>query len=233
MRTTRVAGALLALAAIAFALAARRGRDGNAELEPHLPREGAPSPPPFAASLPPPTLSEVEEGVRRAFGDAVRPADAYRRLVGDFNGDGAEDVALPVRPVAGRLEELNDGLANWRVQDALEDLPAHGAPPTSPSPATAVQPEEVLLAVVHGYGVRGWRDERARQCYLIRHATGAPLEARPRTDLLRYVRRVPDEARLSGDVILSSAGRRAGFVYWTGVRYAWHPLPSRAQSIAP
>ena len=96
-----------------------------------------------------------------------------------------------------------------------------------------MQPEEVLLAVVHGYGVRGWRDERARQCYLVRHATGAPLESRPRTELLRYVQRVPDEARLSGDVILSSAGRRAGFVYWTGVRYAWHPLPSRAQSIAP
>jgi hypothetical protein len=96
-----------------------------------------------------------------------------------------------------------------------------------------VQPDEVLLAVVHGYGVHGWRDERARQCYLVRHATGAPLEARPRAELLRYVRHMPEDASLRGDVILASAGRRSGFVSWTGSRYAWHRLPSRPAANAP
>jgi hypothetical protein len=237
MRTARAAGVLLALAVIALAFAARRGREGAAELEPHPSRPDVPSPPPFAGKLPPPTPGEVEEGLRRAFGGTVhRAAGSSRGIVGDFNGDGAEDVAVPVSPAAGRLEELNDGLANWRVQDAREDTAAehgHGPPPkAAPSPVT-VQPDDVLLAVVHGYGVRGWRDERARQCYLVRHATGAPFEAEPRTTLLRYVRRVPDEPRLTGDVILVSAGRKPGFVYWTGARYSWHPLPSRAQPIAP
>jgi len=221
-----VAGLILAFGAIAFALAARRGRQEIAELEPHPPREGAPSPPAFAVKLPPPRASEVEEGLRRAFAETLRPAGALRAVVGDFNGDGAEDVALPVSPAEGRLAELNDGVANWRVQDALDDPAVRDAPSAKvPPAAVTVQPHDVLLAVVHGYGVRGWRDERARQCYLVRHATGAPLEARPRTELLRYVQRVPDEPRLSGDVILASAGRTAGFVYWTGVRYAWHPLP--------
>jgi hypothetical protein len=227
VRTARAAGVLLAVAVIALAFAARRGRKGAAELEPHPPRPGAVSPPPFAVKLPPPNAGELEEGLRRAFGETVHPAaGSSRGLVGDFNGDGAEDVAVPVSPAAGRLEELNDGLANWRVQDARED-PAgeRGPPPKGDRSAVRVQPQDVLLAVVHGYGVRGWRDERARQSYLIRHATGAPFEARPRTELLRYVRRVPDEPRLTGDVILVSAGRKPGFVYWTGARYSWHPLP--------
>ena len=178
------------------------------------------TPPPFVVAPPAPTASEVETGLRRAFADTVRPAGALRSLVGDFNGDGAEDVAVPVAPLPDRLAEINDGLANWRVQDAL----ATPDPKASPS-EVAVRPQEVLLAVVHGYGPRGWRDEQARQCYLVRHATGAPLEARPRTELLREARRRPDEPRLAGDVILASMGSRAGFVYWTGVRYAWHPLP--------
>jgi len=220
VKTVRAAGAILALAAIAFALAARRGRDGATELEPHVPRSGPVTPPPFVAALPAPTASEVEAGLRRAFGDAVRPAGALRSLVGDFNGDGAEDVAVPVSPLPDRLAEINDGLANWRIQDAL----ATPDPKASPS-EVAVRPQEVLLAVVHGHGPRGWRDEQARQCYLIHHGTGAPLEARPRTELLRYARRLPDEPRLAGDVILASMGSRPGFVYWTGARYAWHPLP--------
>ena len=200
MRTARAAGVLLAVAVIALAFAARRGREGAAELEPHPPRPAAVSPPPLAVKLPPPTPGEEEYGLRRAFGETVHPAaGSSRGLVGDFNGDGAEDVAVPVSPAAGRLEALNDGLANWRVQGALTD------------PAV----------------------ERARQCYLVRHATGAPFEAKPRTALLRYVRRVPDEPRLTGDVILVAAGRKPGFVYWTGARYSWHPLPSRAQPIAP
>jgi hypothetical protein len=212
---TRVAGAILALFAIVVALAARRGRDGATELEPHVPRSGPVTPPPFVAPLPPPTAIEVEAGLRRAFGGTVRPVGPPHGLVGDFNGDGSEDVAVPVSPIADRLSDVNDGLANWRIGDAL----AAGE--------MTVRPQEVLLAVVHGYGRSGWRDEQARQCYLVRHATGAPLEARPRTELLRYVRRLPDEPRLAGDVILASMGSRAGFVYWTGARYAWHPLPQR------
>lgn len=223
-----MAGVILAFVAIVFALAARRGRE-SAEMEPHVPRSPGPSPPPFAIALPPPSASEVQEGLRRAFGDTVRTGPPPRYLVGDFNGDGAEDLAVPVSPVEGRLGDLNDSLANWNVQDALEVPPPRSgpAPRASPVPVT-VQPNDVLLAVVHGYGGRGWRDGQARQCYLVRHATGAPLEAQPRTVLLRYLQKAPkapDDARLGGDVILASAGKKAGFVYWTGVRYVWHPLP--------
>ena len=223
-----MAGVILAFVAIVFALAARRGREA-VEVEPHVPHSPGPSPPPFAVALPPPRPSEVEDGLHRAFGDTVRAGPSPRYLVGDFNGDGAEDLAVPVSPVESRLGDLNDSLANWNVQDALGVPPPRSGPaPLATSAPVTVQPNDVLLAVVHGYGGRGWRDGQARQCYLVRHATGAPLEARPRSVLLRYVEKAPSDARLSGDVILASAGKKDGFVYWTGVRYAWHPLPKKS-----
>ena len=229
MRTARAAWVLLAFAAIAFPLAARRGTYGSAELPPHPPPAGAVSPPPFLVKLPPPTTAEVEQGLRRAFGETIRPAQTSRALVGDFNGDGVEDVAVPVRPDRDRLAELNDGLANWWVQDALRESQSDLVGEAS---LAMVEAGDVLLAVIHGYGAHGWRDERARQCYLVRHATGAPFEVRPRTALARYVGATPAGAPLPGDVILASAGRRAGFVQWTGARYEWHPLPARARVLA-
>jgi hypothetical protein len=232
MRTARAAWVLLAFVAMGFAFAARRGRDGTgaAELAPHAPPAAPPSPPPWAAKLPPPTGDEVEEGLRRAFSGAVRPAEGARGLVGDFNGDGAEDVAVSVRPAAERLADVNDELANWRVHDALQERDPRGEPPKEPP--GRVQADEALLAVIHGYGLRGWRDVQARQCYLVRHAGGPTLEARPRSELPRYVRQAVDGARLDGDLILASSAGRAGFVYWTGARYAWHPLPAGARAVA-
>jgi hypothetical protein len=242
VRTARAALVILALAAMAFALAARRGPYGSVEVQPQPPpaeRSAEPTPTSgsFEVKLPPPTEAEVEGGLRRAFGESVRPATKPRNcIVGDFNGDGAEDVAMPVRPAEGRLHELNDAFANWTVQDALDEAGSGTEPsPNATRAPPTVEPGDVLLAVVHGFGPQGWRDDRARQCYLVRHATGAPLEARPRTELLRYVARVPDAAQLTGHVILSTVGRRPGFVYWTGARYTWHPLPSlpRAPAAAP
>lgn len=233
MRTARAAWVLLAFAAIAFGLAALRGTYGAAELAPHPPPAGAVSPPPFLVRLPPPTAAEVEHGLRRAFGETIRRAPTSRALVGDFNGDGGEDLAVPVRPDEERLAELNDGLANWWVQDARRESESRSdLVPVGESSLATVEAGDLLLAVIHGYGARGWRDERARQSYLIRHATGAPFEARPRAALLRYVGPTPAGAPLAGDVILASAGRRAGFVQWTGARYEWHPLPSRAPAPA-
>lgn len=231
MRSARAALVILALAAMAFALAARRGPSGNVEVERQPPPAtepppAAPNPASFEVKVPRPAEAEVERGVRRAFGEVVRPAGARPGLVGDFNGDGVEDVAMPVRPAEGRLVEINDELANWSVQDALDETASRRGP-ASQGTRAAVESGDVLLAVVHGIGPKGWRDDGARQCYLVRHAAGAPLEARPRTELLHYVGRVPDAAQLTGHVILCASGGRPGFVYWTGSRYAWHPLPSR------
>ena len=234
-RAAWVLVAVASVAAIGLSLAARRGLANKTEMEPHLPRPAVPTPPPPAAKLPPPTEAELDAALRRTFGNAVVPEEGSLSLVGDFNGDGFQDIAVPVAPAPGRLAEINDPVAGWQLQDALAEPPSAVVP--RGGTAAVVEPVKVgeadaLLAVIHGYGPRGWRDEEARQCYLVRRAIGAPLQAQPKAILTQYVKRVPDNAMLDGDVILSSAGGRAGFVYWTGNRYAWHPLPSGARAEA-
>jgi hypothetical protein len=188
------------------------------------------TPPPPAVKLPPPTEAEIAQGLERAFGAAVERAKRAHALVGDFNGDGLEDVAVPVRPQAGRIDDLNDGLANWWVQDAMQEPLSPERVPVGEPALAAVEPADVLLAVIHGYGPHGWRDQRARQCYLVRNATGGPFEVRTRKSLERYVGPTPAGAPLPGEVILAAAGPRAGFVQWTGSRYRWEPLPARARA---
>ena len=98
MRTARAALVILALAAMAFALAARRGPSANVEIERQPPPLAEPSAEPTAASVavkvPRSTEAELERGMRRAFGGVVQPARTHPGLVGDFNGDGAEDLAM-------------------------------------------------------------------------------------------------------------------------------------------
>lgn len=228
MKTARAASVLLAFAAVAIAFAARSGPRGRAELRPPVPPVAAVTPPPAPLKLPPPTAEEVMSAIDRAFGGAVQIAPPPRVLVGDLNGDRLEDLAVPVRPETGRLDDLNDGLANCWVQDALEGPPSDV--PVGQASLAEVEPADVLLAVLHGYGPHGWRDDRARQCYLVRHATGAPFETRSRAWLEPWVGLTPAGMPLPGDVILASAGRRAGFVQWTGARYRWQALPSHPRA---
>ena len=232
MRSARAAWVLLAFVTMATAFAARCGRDGTraAEQAPHPPPPAPPTPPARAVQLPPPRPDELEAGLRRAFSGSVRAADRPRGVVGDFNGDGAEDLAVAVRPAAGRLDDLNHELANWGLHDAQTTVDPRAEPPRRP--LGRVEADEALLAVIHGYGPRGWRDEQARQCYLVRHLSGPPLAARPRRELLHYVRSMVDGPRLDGDMIVAPSGGRAGFLYWTGARYAWHPLSLRPRTAA-
>src|SRR5260221_9458753 len=147
---------------MAVAPAARRGPQGSAEDRPQPP-PAEPTPASLAMKLPPPTPAQLEGGLRRTFGEAVRPdARPPRGIVGDFNGDGVEDVAMPVRPAEGRLPELNDGLANWKVQDALGEDAARGKASRNVERAggAAVGAGGLLVGGVHRFGVRGWRGGR-------------------------------------------------------------------------
>src|SRR4051812_38372763 len=72
------------------------------------------------AELPSPRLEDAREAVARVYRDAVtvdmRRQPAY--VVGDFNGDGSEDIAVVVRPATkDRLSEINDEVANWILED--------------------------------------------------------------------------------------------------------------------
>jgi len=164
------------------------------------------------ADFSPPRAGEAVTVLYRAFGRAVE-MEGEGAAVGDFNGDGSPDLAAGVRASEAHAAEINDPLANWTVQDCASSANPPVAK-TPPSP-TAVRNREPLLAVVHGFGRRGWRDPEARQAYLMKGAPEGPWRGRSRDD---YPGLAAPEARALGDV-LAGPSSPGGIAYWTGARY--------------
>lgn len=193
------------------------------------------------SKLPPPTVAQVTGAVERVFKGAAVAADAQspRFVVGDFNGDFSQDVAVVVRPAPGRLTDINDELANWILVQPLRPPPPAGLPyPEAHARAAErrrVQAEEadVLVAVIHGHEAEGWRDPRATQTYVLKGAAGERFRTRARRELLKTSARgrLP---RLRGDVIAQDLGGQTGFLYYDGAKYDWYdprtytpPTPAR------
>jgi hypothetical protein len=144
--------------------------------------------------------------------------------VGDFNGDGSPDLAVDVRASEAHTREINDPLANWTVQDCASSADSHVA--TTPPSSPAVRNREPLLAVVHGFGRRGWRDPEARQAYLMKGAQEGPWRGRSRD---HYPGLDAPEARALGDV-LAGPSSRGEIAYWTGARYVCRATAARLRA---
>jgi hypothetical protein len=175
--------------------------------------------------LPPPTMKEVEEAAHRVLGDDIVISSKLKPvyIVGDFNGDDVEDLAVVVEPVKNKLDEINSDLANWIIQDAdkffLPDPHARVVKmPEIQEPK--VQAGETLLLIVHGYGPTGWRNPQARQTYLVKHAA-ANFLGTGRSFKEKYIQQM--RLTIETDVIKENRDNKSGFLFWTGSNYAWHP----------
>jgi hypothetical protein len=188
----------------------------------------AAQPSPAAATpqpkLPPPTQAEVQAAFRRVFGaDLVAEFGPGSFIVGDFNGDESEDLAIIAHPATGKLENVNSELANWIIQDADKAfIPPPSkqvvVPPMQERPRIAAN--ESVLAIIHGYGPQGWRNIDARQAYLIKHAAATFVGTAPSMSqkAIRAMK-LPVET----EIIKEVRNSRRGFLFWTGGVYAWHP----------
>jgi hypothetical protein len=172
---------------------------------------------------PPPRPEEVHRAVRRVFKDAVvidtRSSPYF--MAGDFNGDLSQDLTVVVKPSVARLREINDELANWILVDLKK--PYHSRPHAGMvklPPRVRVNDGDILLAVIHGFGFNGWRDDQATQTYVLKNAAGTGMKTEARLQVVR-----PDTRdklpRIWGDVIAQSMEGQSGFVYYNGARYAW------------
>jgi hypothetical protein len=185
-----------------------------------------PPPPASPASLPAPTPAEVRAAVARIYKDAVLPntSRAPAFVVGDFNGDQAQDIAVIVEPVKGKLDDLNSDVAAWIIRDPLSaSLP----PPVmavkrdlSPARPVITEGDTVLLAIIHGYGAQGWRNPEARQTYLLKNAVGNSLGMQTRRAALAAIKGAPPPVR--GDVIKTSITDAAGFLFYNHTSYEWY-----------
>jgi hypothetical protein len=223
-----VAGILLLLQACS----GKSASNNDARVEKPLP-VATPQPSPTAsatpaAKLPPPTQAEVEAALHRVFGDdlVAQPNDGNGHaafIVGDFNGDESEDLALIARPAVGKLDDINSELANWILQDAdkafvIPQGKTAVAPPKQDHPR--VERGEQVLAIIHGFGPMGWRNRDARQAYIVKHGAAIFVGiARSISQKSIRTMHLPYET----DIIKEVRNNKKGFVFWTGGVYAWHP----------
>ena len=171
-----------------------------------------------------PTLAEVNEAVTRVFKDAAMIDSKHEPnfLAGDFNGDASQDIAVIVQPVNGKLAEMNQELPPWILRDPLRNPNPAASPPR-------IVANEILLAIIHGYGPNGWRDKEATQTYLLKNAVGLEVKAYEKTNFVSTAQggKLP---RLVGDLIGEKLGGKSVYLYFTGAGYSWYdPKTFRAE----
>jgi hypothetical protein len=178
---------------------------------------------------PPQSTSELQAVTARIYKDAVT-VDTGRKdnfVVGDFNGDASQDIAVVVKPGRGMLPELNSEYANWIREDPFEvgklAAQAHEQQPTRKRHKTVITAGDNLLAVIHGYQAAGWRDPKATQTYLLKNAVGEKLSTARFESVLSDTANGPQLTPRRRDVIHEILNGNSGLLYWTGARYAWHP----------
>jgi hypothetical protein len=177
----------------------------------------------------PPAPQEARAAVERVYKGAVvfDERAAHAAAVGDFNGDGSEDIVVRARPAPGRLEEVNDAVANWIVSDPRTVTPPdprqfdphQGVQKLTPHERPKIEAADSLLVVVHGYKEAGWRNPEALQTFLLKGVAGEELRPERRADAQTAAR--DRRLRLLGDVLHEKVGGADGFLYWTGAGYGW------------
>jgi hypothetical protein len=180
-----------------------------------------------AQPMAPPTPDEVKTAVARIFAKTALP-DFSRKpsfMTGDFNGDASEDLAVLIKPSKEQLSEINNELANWVLEDPTNVTQRQPKRATQPKPVRAEE-DDVLLAVIHGAGAKGWRDPDAKQTYLLKNREAANMVAQTIT----AAQTTNDKGKLPslrGDIISENLSGKAGIIYWNGSKYAWYSIPSK------
>jgi hypothetical protein len=207
------------------------------ESQPLAPLPPAPPPPASPAALPAPTPAEVRAAVARIYKDAVQvnTTRAPSFIIGDFNGDKSQDIAVIVEPVKEKLDDLNSDVAAWIIRDPLAaSLPASviAVQRDEPSPRPLIAAGDAgLLAVIHGYGAQGWRDAQARQTYLLKNAAGNGLTVETRRAALTAIKSTTAPS-VHGDVIKMTTSGIVGFLYHSGTSYLWYDSRSYRGEVA-
>ena len=168
------------------------------------------------SKLPPPELGQVQEAVKRVFKEAaiIDSGQKPAFIAGDFNGDLSEDVAVILKPAPDKLSEMNREFPPWLLRDPF-------GTPESSGPRLHVAATDVLLAVIHGFGSKGWRDAEATQAYLLKNAAGSDLKTHAGKE---FVTANPGKKlpTVRGDLIGEVLAGKSGYLYYAGATYSWY-----------
>jgi hypothetical protein len=184
------------------------------------------------SSMPPPKSDEVRQAMTRVFDKALVLDEHHTPsfLIGDFNGDGSEDLAVVGSSKESSLPEINNELANWTLEDPrLVPLPgAKVAEQIARSKPVQAEKGDSLLAIIHGVGAKGWRNPEARQTYLLKTGAGSNMVVQ-NLDRMRSTDASLRLPSIKGDVISQRLGSNSGILFWTGAKYAWFPFAKESK----
>ena len=174
-----------------------------------------------------PTIREVQEVVARS-GQNAFALDGRGFVVGDFNGDGSQDIVVVVRPANDMLAKVNSQYAIWKLEDPHQivapDLNKRLQRTRVPQKTVRVSEGDVLLMVIHGHGDNGWRDRVVNGIYVLKNVAGAGIHKETMRESLIATAKEKNPTILKGDVIRQILAGQSGFVFWTGAAYAWHAV---------
>ena len=167
------------------------------------------------ATVAAPQTPEVEQAVKRVFKDVavIHPDYQPSFLAGDFNGDLSQDLAVVLKPVPEKLADLNEPHPRWLLRDPRV--------PHKPGESLRVEKDEVLLAVIHGYGNNDWRDPEATQTFLLKNVVGSGMRVQNGTEFVKNFRG-DKKPRPQGDLIGETLKGSEGFLYYNAATYSWY-----------
>jgi hypothetical protein len=178
-----------------------------------------------ASQVSSPQLAEVQEAVRRVFKDAVSIDESRQPsfMAADFNGDRSQDIAVILKPAKAKLAQMNQQFPPWILKDPFLTGESGMKP-------LRITNDEVLLAVIHGYQAKGWRDAQATQTYLLKNAVGDGLSVRSKGEVAAAHPGKP-LPQLQGDLIGESVNGQLGYLYYAGSNYSWYdPMTFKAEA---
>jgi rhodanese-related sulfurtransferase len=160
-----------------------------------------------------PKLVEVQDAVKRVFKEAAVIDSSFNPhfLAGDFNGDASQDIAVIIKPA--NLDEMNQELPPWLLREPRSNKP--------PTVRLRIEKDDVLLAVIHGYGINDWRDPQATQTFLLKNVVGSDLHVESGKDFAKANsgKRLP---RPQGDLIAEKLHGTDGYLYFATATYSWY-----------
>ena len=158
-------------------------------------------------------VAEVQQAVKRIFKDgAVLNTDYNPSFVaGDFNGDASQDIAVVLKPV--KLDVMNQELPPWLIREPRTNK-VDRTPPK-------IEHDEVLLAVIHGYGANDWRDPDATQTFVLKNVAGNNLKIQSAKEFVasNSGRKLP---RPQGDLMGETIQGTSGYLYYAKSTYSWY-----------
>jgi hypothetical protein len=174
-----------------------------------------------------PTLAEAQGAVTRIYQRAVSVDGSNPNpfVVGDFNGDSSEDLAIAVKPNAEMLVEINSEFANWITEDPKTVVLFDSNKSVQPLPSSErakIGRSDTLLAIIHGYQQTGWRNPEAKQTYLLKNGDGESMQALPLKSFPPALRVMRQGFKSRADIITINNKGVSAFIYWTNGKYAWH-----------